>query len=80
MYIIQEMQTTGGVTSLLEAETRTDHNEAESVFYLKVSYAAVSQVEVHTVIMYDEHGNVLNRIFYEHIQEVEPEPEPEATA
>lgn len=69
MYIIQEMQTTGGVTSLLEAETRTDHNEAESVFYLKVSYAATSTVEVHTVVLYDEHGNQLLRKFYEHFPE-----------
>lgn len=69
MYIIQEIQTTNGVTALLQAETRTDPNEAESVFYQKVSYAATSAVEVHTVVLYDEHGNQLLRKFYEHFPE-----------
>ena len=72
MFIIQEMQTTGGQTALLPAVTKTDPLEAESEFYLKVGYAAISQVEVHAVIMYDDHGNVLNKKFYEHFQDVEP--------
>lgn len=77
MFIIQEMQTIGGQTALLPAVTKTSQLEADSEFYLKVGYAAISQVEVHTVIMYDEHGNVLNKKFYEHFQDAEPEPEPE---
>ena len=61
MYIIQEIQTTGGQTALLPAVTFTDRNEAESAFHLKLGSAAVSPVDVHTVLMYDEHGNVLRR-------------------
>ena len=69
MYIVQEMQTTGGQTALVPAATYTDRNEADSAFHLKLGSAAVSSVGVHTVIMYDEHGNVLRREYYEHAGE-----------
>lgn len=69
MYIIQEIQTTGGQTALLPAVTFTDRNEAESAFHLKLGSAAVSSVDVHTVLMYDEHGNVIRREYYEHAGE-----------
>ena len=69
MYIVQEMQTTGGQTALVPAATYTDRNEADSAFHMKLSSAAVSSVNVHTVIMYDEHGNVLRREYYEHAGE-----------
>ena len=69
MYIVQEMQTTGGQTALAPAATYTDRNEADSAFHMKLSSAAVSSVNVHTVIMYDEHGNVLRREYYEHAGE-----------
>ena len=69
MYIVQEIQTTGGQTALLPAVTFTDRNEAESAFHLKLGSAAVSSVDVHTVLMYDEHGNVIRREYYEHAGE-----------
>ena len=67
MYILLEIQTENGTTSLLPALTYTDRYQAESEFYTKLSYAAVSEVDVHTVLLIDEHGNVLKREFYEHI-------------
>lgn len=69
MYIIQEMQTNGTQTALVPALTYTDKNQAESAYHTALASAAVSNVQVHTVMMYDEHGNVLKRDFYEHIQE-----------
>lgn len=69
MYIIQEIQTTNGVTALLPAVTKNDKNEADSAYFSTLSFAAVSSINVHTVIMYDEHGNVLRRDFYEHFPE-----------
>lgn len=69
MYIIQEIQTTGGQIALLPAVTFADRNEAESAFHLKLGSAAISSVGVHTVLMYDEHGNVLRREYYEHAGE-----------
>ena len=67
MYIIQEMQTTNNQTALVPTRTFTDKNEAESAYHLALSSAAISQVEVHTVMLYDEHGNVVRREYYEHL-------------
>lgn len=69
MYIIQEIQTNNGQSSLLPAVTKADKNEAESTWHSIMSAAAISSVQVHTVIMYDEHGNVEMRGYYEHLQE-----------
>lgn len=66
MYIIQEMQTRGSQTALCPALTYTDKNQAESDYHTALAAAAVSEVPVHTVLMFDEHGNTLKRDFYEH--------------
>lgn len=71
MFIIQEIQTNNGQTSLLPAINREDKLEAESEWHIKMGYAAISEVQVHTVIMYDEHGNVVKQGYYEHISEAE---------
>ncbi len=73
MYIIQEMQTTNNQTALVPALTYTDKNQAESAYHTALAAAAISPVQVHTVVMFDEHGNTLKRDFYEH----QPEPEGE---
>ncbi len=73
MYIIQEIQTTGDQTALVTPETRTDLNEALSVFHQKASYAAVSAVETHTVMLHDHRGDVMEKLVFDHS---EPEPEP----
>ena len=69
MYIIQEIQTTDNTTALVPAVTYTDKNQAESAYHMALASAAVSSVTVHTVMLYDEHGNVLRKEFYEHIQQ-----------
>lgn len=71
MIIIQEIQTNGTQTALTPAVTFEDMNKADSRFHSILAAAAISKVEVHTVIMYDEHGNVIKREFYEHIEEQE---------
>ena len=72
MYIIQEIQTTNNTTALVPALTYPDKNAAESAYHTALSAAAISSVTVHTVMMYDEHGNVLKKEFYEHIQQPTP--------
>lgn len=69
MIIIQEIQTNGQQTALTPAVTFEDRNQAESRFHSILASAAISEVQVHTVIMYDEHGNVIKREFYEHLAE-----------
>jgi hypothetical protein len=66
MYIIQEIQTNNSQTALLPALTYTNRDEAESAYHMKLGSAAISTVSIHTVIMYDEHGNILRREYYEH--------------
>lgn len=67
MYIIQEIQTTNNQTALVPAVTFTDRNEAESNYHMKLGAAAISSVQVHTVVMFDEHGNTIKRDYYEHL-------------
>lgn len=69
MIIIQEIQTNGQQTALTPAVTFEDRNQAESRFHSILASAAISEVQVHTVIMYDEHGNVIKREYYEHLAE-----------
>ena len=66
MYIIQEIQTTGNVSTVTPAVQKVDRNEADSAFYFAIGAAAVSAVPVHAVVMFDEHGNSVRSGFYEH--------------
>ena len=69
MYILHEMQTTGANTALVPATTFTDKNAAESAYHTALAAAAISNVNVHAVVLMDEHGNVIRREFYEHIEQ-----------
>ena len=71
MYIIQEIQTTKGTSALTPAITKDDRNEAESAFHSICAAAAISNVTVHTAIVYDEHGNIILSKYYEHLNEAQ---------
>lgn len=49
MYIINEYQTTGGVTAIVTPQTEVNRDEAFRKFYLACAAASVSSVECHTV-------------------------------
>ena len=66
MFIIQELQTTGNQTALVTPVTRDSLNEALSVFHQKASYAAISEVPVHTVMLHDERGDVIEKLVFDH--------------
>lgn len=66
MYIIQEIQTSSGTTALTPAVTKEDKYEAESVYHTALAAAAISSVGVHAVVMFDEHGNIIQSKYYEH--------------
>ena len=55
-FIIQEIQTTDGVTALLPAIQKETRPEAESVFYTICGSACISTVPIHTVMTYSEEG------------------------
>lgn len=59
-YIIHEYQTDAeGNTIIVAPEQRNDYYEAESVFYYKMSFAAVSNKAKHTVKMETNEGETL---------------------
>ena len=59
-YIIHEYQTDDqGNTAIVTPEQRDDYYEAESVFYLKMSAAAISTLAKHTVELETNEGQQL---------------------
>ena len=65
-YIVIELQKNkeGAVAHLV-----TEHNtlaEAESKYYSVLSYAAVSEIPVHSAIIIDEYGNPVKNNSYKH--------------
>lgn len=75
MIIVQEIQTTNGTTALLPPRTYADRRQADSAYHAILSAAAISSVNYHTVMMYDELGNVIRKEYYEHPTVVVQEPE-----
>lgn len=72
MYIIQEIQTNNGLSALTPATQKTDWNEAQNVYHTALAAAAVSSVQIHTVICIDEYGNhhFGSPLFYTHMPEM----------
>ena len=56
MYILQEIQTSNGTTTLLTPVQRDTRVEIESVFYTTCGSAVISSVPIHTVMVYTEEG------------------------
>lgn len=73
MYIIQEVQTSNNRTALLPAILKESREEMESSYHSIMAAAAISSVEIHTCIVYDEHGNAVTpgKTFYEHVAAAE---------
>lgn len=67
MIIVLELQTTGGVTSVL-SNTFSDRNAAENKYHTILSSAAVSNVEAHAAVMMNHEGSVLKSSIYYHAQ------------
>ena len=67
MYTIIELQTTNGTTIAAEPVTKQTIEEARQEYHTKGSYAAVSSVEIHTVMLVNAEGqNVEKPICYKH--------------
>lgn len=67
-YVVQEIQTNNGVTSLVTPQTFTDRNQADSAYFTILATAAVSQVQEHSVLMYMSDGKVVRCDGYTHSQ------------
>ena len=55
MIILEIQHSNDGSTAALH-EVQTDRNVAEQSYHTKLSYAAVSSVSVHSVVMLDDYG------------------------
>lgn len=66
-YVVIELQTNNGATSaLVYSDPEWDWNHACSVYFQKLSYAATSSVDVHSVVLLSEDGEKLLSMSFEH--------------
>ena len=66
MYTILEMQTNDGVTAVVPAVVKETRELAEQEYHTKLSFAAVSTVEIHTVVMLNAEGAKIKGECYKH--------------
>jgi len=67
MFHIIEIQTAGNSSVIVTPIPVTaDKNEAESIYHQKMSYAAVSSVPIHSVVLLQDDGTVVMNGSYEH--------------
>ena len=67
MFIILEIQkSNGGSVAIVPPVTYAERNEAEQKYHLCLSSAAVSSVDVHSVVMLDDTGSRLKGETYYH--------------
>lgn len=73
MFIIHETQMLDENTlvPVEPAVVRADYNEAMSVFYSKMSFAAISTVPVHSVYVENEFGVQIESGFFDHREKPE---------
>ena len=73
-YFIIEIQQTGEDTyATLPIKTADTKEQAESIFYGILQYAAISTIPCHAVAILDETGFPVRHEFYKHEQPVEPD-------
>lgn len=65
MIIIEIQHSNDGTTAVLH-EVVADRNVAEQTYHTKLSYAAVSAVNVHSVVMLDDYGTRVKGETYYH--------------
>ena len=71
-YLVIEIQTTGNVTAHI-ATAYDNQPQAEAKFHQILAAAAVSQLEVHSAVILNEFGAVVQQGYYDHRTPVEAE-------
>ena len=66
MYIILEFQSLAGSTAIVPPVVKSDINKAYQEFYTHCAAAAVSAVEMHTVMLVYANGNVIESKTFNH--------------
>ena len=70
-YLVLEIQTFEGGTVSTPAYAYDDVNAAWAKYYSILASAAVSKLPLHTAVLMDNHGVVLDGRFFEHVTEGE---------
>lgn len=65
-YIVIEIQTNAGTSAIVPPVLFTDRNAAEAQFHTMLAAAAISSVEIHSVIMLTEDGRIVRTECYRH--------------
>lgn len=65
-YIVEEIQTIGNTVNTLVPPAINDIHQAESAYYLALAAAAISTVNIHTVILLTNTGRTLYSKSYNH--------------
>ena len=67
-YIIIELQKTGSSVAVVPPKTFSDKSTAEQAYHTALAAAAVSSVEVHSVVMLRDNGVTVKSERYVHEQ------------
>ena len=78
MYLVIELQTTGGVTTAL-VDSYASYELAQQKYYLVLSYAAVSTLDTHAAMIIDPRGRVWKSESFVHSQPPAPTPDASGT-
>lgn len=65
-YIVIEIQTNAGTSAIVPPVLFTDRNAAEAQFHTMLAAAAISAVEIHSVVMLTEDGRIVRTECYRH--------------
>ena len=65
-YIILEAQTDENNQTAFLTDQKEDRNEADSVYYIKLSSAAISVVPLHMVSLMTSEGQMIDSKYYRH--------------
>ena len=66
MYTIIEMQINGNTMAVVTPEVKADRDEAESVYHARLASAAISSVEIHSVVLLNAEGQRIDGKCYKH--------------
>lgn len=66
MYRVIELQTTGTATAMVDHGDFAERNAAESKLHNVAQYAAVSTVEIHSVVIINPEGERVKKEVYKH--------------
>ena len=66
MYTIIETQTNGNTMAVVTPAVEADRDNAESIYHTRLASAAISSVEVHSVVLLNAEGQRVKGECYKH--------------